>query len=250
MGGTAPVQIRPYLSIVLPCYNEAGNIGAVLGRVWDVTGRLGVSCEILVVDDGSRDGTSQTAAQAGRRLGLCPRILRHERNQGYGAAVRTGIAAAEGKYIFLTDGDGQFDLGELPAATGLLGRFDAVLGYRQARQDPLVRRWMGACWTLLVNLCLQVCIRDMDCAFKLVRADLLRRVDLASRGALISPEIIASLAGAGARIAQRPVRHLPRRSGKSTGGSLRVIVRAFVELARNIRRLRRIRFGRRNSHES
>jgi glycosyltransferase involved in cell wall biosynthesis len=243
LGERAPVQVQPYLSIVLPCHNEAANIGQVLERLCTIAGRMGVPYEVIVVDDGSRDGTSQAAGEAGKGLGLCLRVLRHGRNEGYGAAVRTGIAGAEGRYIFLTDGDGQFDLGELPEAMRLLGRFEAVLGYRKARQDPPLRRWFGACWTLLINLCLQVCIRDMDCAFKLINAQLLKRADLNSRGALISPEIIASLAGAGARIVQRPVRHLPRRSGQPTGGSPRVVGRAFVELARSLRRLRRIRFG-------
>jgi len=243
LGETAPVQLQPYMSIVLPCYNEAANVGAVLRQVRGILDRLGAPCEVIVVDDGSCDGTSEAADEAGRDLGMCLRIVRHERNQGYGAAIRSGIAAADGKYIFLTDSDGQFDLGELPEVTRLLGRFDAVLGYRKRRQDPLVRRWMGKCWTLLVNLCLQVCIRDMDCAFKLLNAQLLKRADLVSQGALISTEIVANLAGAGARVVQRPVRHLPRRSGRPSGGNPRVIGRAFVELAKNVRRLRRIRFG-------
>lgn len=111
---------------------------------------LSVSTETVVVDDGSLDGTSDAAVQAGRRLHLNVRVIRHERNGGYGAALRTGFAAAAGRYIFLTDGDGQFALNELPEAVELLSRADAVLGYRKVRQDPFIRRLFGKCWTLLI----------------------------------------------------------------------------------------------------
>lgn len=241
--GEAAGDIQPYLSIVLPCYNEAGNISALLGRLRGIIGQMGVSCEVIVVDDGSRDASASAAEQAGRELELAVRVIRHERNGGYGQALRTGFAAAGGQYIFLTDGDGQFALSELPDAMHLLSRVDAVLGYRKVRQDPFPRRLFGKCWTLLINLCLQVCIRDVDCAFKLVDARLLKRADLTSRGALISTEIIANLAGAGARIVQRPVTHLPRRAGNPTGANPGVVLRAFGELARNLHRLRRVRFG-------
>jgi glycosyltransferase involved in cell wall biosynthesis len=238
-----PAGASPYLSIVLPCYNEAANIGVLLSRLSGIVQRTGMTCEIFVVDDGSRDDTAAAAERAGSDLGLAVRVLRHKRNGGYGQALRTGFAAATGRYIFLTDGDGQFALGELPEAVRLLCRADAVLGYRRVRRDSLPRRWMGKCWTLLINLCLQVCIRDVDCAFKLVDARLLKRADLGSRGALISTEMIAHLAGAGVRILQRPVEHLPRRAGKPTGARPAVVLRAFLELARNLPRLRRIRQG-------
>jgi len=195
------------------------------------------------VDDGSRDDTAAAAQEAASHLVLPVRIVRHRCNAGYGAALRSGVAAARGRYILLTDGDGQFDLAELPAAVRLLEGCDAVLGYRKRRRDPPLRRLLGRCWTMLMNLCFQACIRDVDCAFKLVRADLLKQADLRCSGALVSAEIVTNLKASGAAIRQVPVRHLPRRSGEATGGSARVIARAVVELISNFPRLRRLRFG-------
>lgn len=232
------------LSIVLPCHNEAANIPSVLTRLADLSRQMAMTCEVIVVDDGSRDGTSDVARQAAGSLPLAVRVVRHEVNGGYGAALRTGFAAAAGRYIFFTDGDGQFGLTELPGATRLVPQFDAVLGYRRVRQDPLPRRIMGKCWTLLIDLSLAMRIRDVDCAFKLMPADLVKRADLRSRGALISTELLAHLVGAGIRITQRPVEHLPRKAGHQTGANPRVVLRAFKELARNWPRLLRIRLGR------
>lgn len=233
------------LSIVLPCHNEAANVPVVLGRLSCLVQRMAVSCEVIVVDDGSRDGTSDVARREAEALPLVVRVVRLEVNGGYGAALRTGFAAAVGKFIFFTDGDGQFALGELPDAVALLPDVDVVLGYRRVRQDPLLRRLMGKCWTLLINLTLRMCIRDVDCAFKLVRADLLQRADLRSRGALISTEILAVVMGSGVRVVQRPVEHLPRKSGQQTGANPKVVLRAFVELAKNLPRLWRMRMGER-----
>lgn len=236
---TFPVE----LSIVLPCHNEAANVPVVLGRLAGLAEQIAMSCEAIVVDDGSRDGTADIAREAAERLPLPVRVVRNEVNGGYGAALRAGFAAAAGQYIFFTDGDGQFGLGELPEATRLVSGDDAVLGFRRVRQDPWPRRVIGKCWTLLINLSLQTCIRDVDCAFKLIPADILKQADLRSRGALISTEIIAHVIGSGARLVQRPVEHLPRKAGQQTGANPKVILRAFAELVRNLPRLRRIRFG-------
>ncbi len=145
----------------------------------------------------------------------------------------------------LTDGDGQFGLSELPAAVRRMATVDAVLGYRRVRQDPWPRRFMGKCWTLLINLSLGMCVRDVDCAFKLVRADLLKRAGLRSRGALISTEMLASIMGAGGRVVQMPVEHLPRRTGRPSGANPKVVLRAFWELAASLPRLWGMRRGER-----
>jgi glycosyltransferase involved in cell wall biosynthesis len=194
---------------------------------------------VIVVDDGSRDATAAIVEGiAAGRPGVV-RLVRHERNRGYGAAVRSGIDAARHPVVLLTDGDGQFDLRELPGFLRPLseGRADAVIGWRRRRRDPPRRLLFAYGWGALVRTLFGVPSRDVDCAFKALPTALLRRLDLKSEGALISTEILAKLDRAGCRMVEAPVTHLPREHGAPTGANPRVILRAFQELIRFRREL-------------
>ncbi len=206
------------LSIVLPCFNEQDNVAAAV----DAARRAGGD-DIIVVDDGSRDDTLAIA----RSLGV--RVVAHERNRGYGAAVRSGIAASRGDWVLLTDADLQFDLSELSRFLPLAADHDLVAGYRIDRADPLPRRLAAHAWNLLMRHSFGISVRDVDCAFKLVRGPELRALGLTSDGAMISTELLMRARTAGWRIAEVGVHHRPRRAGEASGGDVRVIVRAFRE---------------------
>jgi len=217
------------LSVVVPCFNEEANIALVVAQAAEVGRGLASDLEIVVVDDGSSDGTGTVL------MGLRPsvpelKIVTHLQNRGYGAAVRSGLARAEMDYVFLTDGDGQFEMGDLPAAIRLLGSHDLVAGYRTHRQDGWWRRLWGRAWTALVNLVFGLRIRDANCAFKLVPQSLLRASELRSDGALISAELLYEARKADLRVGECAVTHYPRRNGRQSGASPRVIVTAFTEL--------------------
>ncbi len=217
------------LSVVVPCFNEEGNVARVVTQAADVGRRLASELEIIVVDDGSTDGTARvlTALREGvPELEVVP----HLDNRGYGVAVRSGLDRARMDYIFLTDGDGQFDLEDLPAAVELLDGHDVVAGYRTHRQDGWWRRLWGKSWTALVNRIFGLRVRDANCAFKLVPRRLLLASNLRSHGALISAEILLEARRLGLTVAECAVRHLPRQTGRQTGASLRVIAMAFIEL--------------------
>jgi glycosyltransferase involved in cell wall biosynthesis len=151
-------------------------------------------------------------------------------NLGYGSALRSGFAAAVKELVFYTDGDGQFDLSDLPPLLPLVRQYDIVACYRLNRQDRLIRKINGWCWTKLVCLLFGMKIRDIDCAFKLYRREIFDNITLVSTGALISAEILARALRKGYTITQRPVRHYPRTAGVQTGAKPRVILRAFKEL--------------------
>jgi glycosyltransferase involved in cell wall biosynthesis len=221
----------PGLSIVLPCYNEAGNLADMVQDAVVAAERVSVGFEIVLVDDGSSDGTGEIGAalaEAYRQV----RLVMHLTNRGYGAAVRTGIAAARMPYILLTDADLQFDLAELAAFVPLLDEADVVVGYRLRRNDPPVRRMAAAGWNWLVRLLYDLPFRDVDCAFKLFPRELLQQLRLESSGALFSTELLVRAIETGAGVAEVGVNHYPRLSGKPSGGNPRVVVRAFQELAR------------------
>jgi glycosyltransferase involved in cell wall biosynthesis len=224
------------LSAVLPAYNEAVAITETLAGLRAVLARLGVPFEIVVVDDGSADETGALAART-----PAVRVIRHTRNLGYGAALRSGFAAARHDWVFLMDADGQFDPEELPRFIEAAGHADFVVGFRDARADPGHRALFAGIWAALMAVLLGVRVRDVDCAFKLMRRSYLTAIPLEAGGAFLSAELLAKAARAGARILELPVRHLPRRGGRSTGGSPRVLVRAFYELGRLYGRVRRYR---------
>ena len=218
------------LSVVLPAYNEAANLPATVAGALAVLRELGGRFEVIVVDDGSRDGTGALADALARETPEV-RAVHHPSNRGYGAAIRSGFAAATLPWLFFTDADGQFDLRELPPLLPHAARADIVAGYRLRRHDPWFRRLYALLFgRLLVRALLGVRVRDLNCAFKLLRRDLVASLDLRSDGALINAELLGKAQRAGARIVEVGVHHLPRRVGTQTGGTPRVIARAFWEL--------------------
>ena len=132
--------MRPALSIVLPAYNEEGNIERGVRDAAAAAADLAPPYEIVVVDDGSRDRTGEILARLAAEMGARLRVVRHPVNEGYGAALRDGFRATTGELVFYTDSDNQFDLRELADILPLMKDVDAVLGYRVDRQDPWMRR--------------------------------------------------------------------------------------------------------------
>jgi glycosyltransferase involved in cell wall biosynthesis len=158
------------------------------------------------------------------------RVIHHDTNLGYGAALQSGFRGAQKDLIFYTDGDGQFDIAELPPLLDLIQDCDIVSCYRLNRQDPVIRKINGWCWTRLVCLVFGLHMRDIDCAFKLYKREVFDQMPLRSTGALIDTEVMARATRKGCRIVQRGVHHYPRTAGMQTGANLRVVLRAFVEL--------------------
>jgi glycosyltransferase involved in cell wall biosynthesis len=232
-----PTQRVAGLSVFLPAHNEEGNIERVVEGFKALLPRLADDYEIIVVDDGSRDHTGKIAdrmAAADSHI----RVVHHPTNQGYGAAVVSGIGAATKPYVLLCDGDGQFDPADSALLTNKLRDYDVVVGNRVRRADHLMRRLNGKAWSILMRLLFGLRLTDVDCGLKLFRRELLGNLELQARGAMITTELLAKLAGRGARITEVGVRHLPRLTGQQSGNTLKVVMRAFRELFTLYRRLR------------
>jgi glycosyltransferase involved in cell wall biosynthesis len=226
----------PSITVFFPCYNEQENVTKVTQQALDVLEGLHADYEVIIVNDGSAD---DTGAVADRIAATHPRVrvVHHPRNLGYGAALQSGFRAATKDLVFHTDGDGQFDLAELPPWLPLMEEYDIVCGYRINRRDNFVRRMNGHLWTKLTCLLFSLRLRDIDCAFKLYQRAVFDNLKMESTGALISTEILARAVRKGYRITERGVHHYPRTAGKPTGGNLKVILRAFRELWRLRRRI-------------
>lgn len=234
--GEAPDRLQA-LSLFYPMFNEEENIGRAVETALAVLPRFTEVFEIILVNDGSRDGTGQLADELAARDPRI-RVVHHAVNQGYGAALQSGIRASRYPWIFYTDGDNQFDLGEIGLLLPLRRGHQIVTGFRIDRKDPANRKLNAWIFNQAVALLFGIRCRDVDCAFKLYDASIFRHMPLISRGALIDVEIFARARKRGARIAEIGVHHYPRTAGKQTGANLSVIARAFRELLQLWRDLR------------
>ncbi len=221
------------LSVVLPAFNEEANIERVVRDCTAYLDGTGLDYELVVTNDGSRDQTGSILDRLAKEM---PRLRpqHHAQNAGYGSALRTGFEAASKRFVFYMDGDGQFDIKELdlllPLATD---EEHFVTGYRIERRDPFLRRLNAKLFGgWLVRILLNVYVRDLNCAFKLIPKKILDSIKLESTGALINAEMYGRAIRRGFKIKEVGVHHYPRTAGVQTGAHLSVIVRAFYDLFR------------------
>lgn len=217
------------LSVFFPCYNEKDSICSLTEKAIAVAGEICDDFEVILVDDGSSDGTAELADELAEKYPAV-RVIHHPVNKGYGAALQSGFRAATKDCIFYTDGDGQFDIAELINVLPLIAHCDIVSGYRINRQEGMLRKLNAFCWTRMVCLLFDLKLKDIDCAFKLYKREIFDTIEMHSTGALIDTEILARAIRKGYTVAQIGVHHYPRTAGQSTGANVKVILRAFKEL--------------------
>ncbi len=217
------------LTIFFPCHNEEDNVERVTRQALEVGRRLADDLEIIIVDDGSRDRTGEIADRLAAEIPEVRAVHNHP-NLGYGGALQRGFREATGNWIFYTDGDGQFDLNELPRVLPLLEQYDVVSCYRLDRKDSLIRKLNAFGWTVLVNLLFRLGLKDIDCAFKIYPKPFIAAIEMRSMGALIDTEMLAKARNLGLTIGQSGVHHYPRLAGEQSGANVKVILRAFKEL--------------------
>jgi glycosyltransferase involved in cell wall biosynthesis len=241
----------PDLSVVLPVYNEADTLPPVVRELRDVLGSAQLGSEIILVNDGSNDRTDAVARDLVCQPGVPLRVVHHPVNRGYGAALTSGFGASRGRWVAFLDGDGQMVASDVPRllAAARRRRLDVAIGYRAHRCDPLWRRLNARMWGVLVGLSLGVWVRDVDCALKVIRGDLVRRLPLESRGAAINAELLWRLRELDARVGEFPVGHRPRSAGRATGSRPGVVLRALHELA-HLARQRRLGGRTRLAHQA
>ncbi len=219
------------LSLVLPAFNEEANLRETVNEALRVLPCYFDTFEIVIVNDGSRDRTGEVAealASEDDRV----RPIGHERNLGYGGALRTGFGASTGDYVMFMDSDRQFSIEDISRLIPFIDAPDIVAGFRMERNDRFHRRLFAETFNVSIRIIFGVHMRDIDCAFKIFDGELLRSIELTSSGALINTEIMAKARRQGARVQQVGVRHFPRTAGTSTGGNPRVIAKAMRDTPR------------------
>jgi len=225
------------LSVFFPCHNEVDNVGPLVEKTISVLTGLVDDFEVIIVNDGSTDGTREAADALAEQYPQV-RPIHHEVNKGYGGAVWTGIRSATKDLLFFTDGDGQFDISEIEKFLPEIDENTAVLGYRIKRQDPFHRILFAWGWKMLILSLFSFKVKDIDCAFKLFRTEWFKDIEPQAGGALVTVEILAKLAKKRINFKQIGVHHYPRTAGEQSGGSPKVILRAFKELFKFYRQLK------------
>lgn len=216
------------LSLVLPAYNEEAGIRQAVIEACAALADLTSAYEILVVDDGSRDGTAAIVAElAAERRQV--RLVQHECNRGYGAALRTGFAAARFERVAFTDADCQFHLADLGRLLPLSERYPLVVGWRQERQDSWRRRLLSRGYNLLTSALLGTRVRDCDCALKVFQRTVLPDLLPETNTFFVNAEMLTKARQRGLEVAEVGVRHRPRLQGESKV-SLREVPRVLATL--------------------
>lgn len=217
------------LSIFFPAYNEEGNIATTIIDARNAALRVAKDYEIIVVNDGSIDRTSEVVLEM-RKHDSRILLINHPKNRGYGAAVKTGLKACSKEWIFFTDSDGQFRYDELDKFVESSSQADLVIGYRKKRMDPFHRVFVAQVLLKIWNFLLfRLTVRDVDCAYKLFKKEVRDKISLETESAITVTEFIVKAMHLGYKIIQLPVKHYPRKFGEQTGGNWRVIAKAAKE---------------------
>lgn len=217
------------ISAFFPAYNEELNIVALAEKTCKVLSEVCEDYEVIIVNDGSKDNTAGVSAELAKRNSHV-RVINHEKNKGYGGAVKTGLNSGKFEWVFFTDGDGQFDVNEIKNLVALTDKYDFIVGYRIKRADPFHRKLNAFMWGTMVKLLFKFWVKDVDCAFKLMKKEIIEKAQVESEGALISTELLAKATKMGYKIGEIGVHHYPRTAGTQTGAKIGVIAKAFVEL--------------------
>src|SRR5262245_35975687 len=223
----------PSLSVFFPAYNDAPSLPGLVSTTFAGLRQLVADYEVIVVNDGSYDDTAAVLETLCDQYEPHLRVITHEQNRGYGGALRTGFKSATRDFVFYTDGDGQYDITELPLLFKLVKPGTGLVnGYKLERQDPAHRIWIGSIYNFCARLLFRIRIRDIDCDYRLMRRHLLQKIHLTSTSGTICVELVRKLEISGCGVEEVAVHHYPRLHGKSQFFRLRSLAKTFVELIR------------------
>lgn len=223
------------LSVFFPAYNDAPSLSGLIESTFQAVRAHVQDFEVIVVNDGSADDTAIVLSQLLTIYGPQLRVIHHPRNQGYGAALRSGFAASTKEYVFYTDGDGQYDVAELPLLLQLAKEgVPWINGYKRKRSDSWHRIVIGVVYREVSRILFHLQLKDIDCDFRLMRRSAIQKLDLRSTSGTICAELVWGLESQGLRAVELPVTHKPRIHGASQFFRPAPLWRTFKELGRLI----------------
>ena len=231
------------ISVFLPTYNEEENIKRVIANTVKVLSDVASKWELIIVNDGSTDGTQKIAEEiafANHNI----RVINHDANSGYGSSLKSGFYESKYDWVAFTDSDGQFDFNEI---TKFIDKqketnADLVIGYYAQRRVSFAKKITSRLWEFLVFLMFGLKVHDIDCGFKLISRKVIEKIPHleSERGAFISSELLIKAKKKGFKIVEIPVTHYPRTRGQGTGRKFNVILKSFVDLLRLWKKLKNL----------
>lgn len=218
------------VSVFFPCYNDAGSIGLLVEDARRVLRKITTDFEIIVVDDGSEDESRKILKRLQGKVKEL-KLVFHNENRGYGGALKSGFKTASKELVFYTDGDGQYDVGEISKLfEKLTGDADIVQGYKVKRYDPWYRLIIGRTYHYFSKILFGLSIRDVDCDFRLIRRRAINSVTLKHNSGVICVELIKKLQDKGFKFVEVGIHHYPRLYGHSQFFNYKRIVKTLMEL--------------------
>jgi len=210
-------RINKEVSVVFPAFNERESIEACILVAHCALKEMVKNFEIIIVNDGSTDGTGDICESLAKKLGNI-KVIDKKVNEGYGFALRDGFRAARYELAVFLDADRQFDIFNLKDLLRYADSYDVVVGYRKHREDPLQRKIFSFGYNMIIKLLFRLDVRDINCAFKLFKKDFLDKIELKSRQYFINTELLAKAKVMGKKVKEVPVAHFPRYEGVSKVG--------------------------------
>lgn len=229
------------LSVFFPAYYDEKNIDKVVLKAVAVLEEIGLKdYEITIIEDGSPDNTG---AVADKLAAEHPKVhvVHHKRNMGYGATLWEGFTTAKMDYVFYTDGDNQFDLDELKKFVALIPYADMVVGFRKKKQYSTYRKITSFVYNLILKWAFDIDYLDIDCAFKVFKSDLFKKIDVSTKDAFIDAEIMIKAELLGYTSIELGVTHLPRVDGISTAARPSIILKTMLEIYNYRKEYKRIK---------
>jgi glycosyltransferase involved in cell wall biosynthesis len=226
------------ISVFFPFYNDENTVRLLGEQALEILREVTDDYEVILVNDGSEDKTGSCADDFAREHPGRVRVIHHERNKGYGGALRSGFAASTKEWVFYTDGDAQYDLNDLASFLEHIGEADVINGYKIKRADGLHRAIIGRAYHWTARFLFGIRMHDIDCDFRLMRREIFNNIELRSNTGVICVEMMKLIQNAGYSMIELPVRHQPRRFGKSQFFKLRRIIRVGFQLIGLFFRLR------------
>ncbi len=219
------------VSVFFPAYNDAPSLPGLIAKAFATLEQHVDDFEVIVVNDGSFDDTGEVLARLERQYSPRMKVVTHAENRGYGGALRTGFATSTRDWVFYTDGDSQYDVGELQKLLDTV-RPDVGLvnGYKLERNDPWHRIFIGKTYNAFARALFRISLRDIDCDFRLIRRELLEAIDLTSTSGTICVELVRKLELTGCGVVEVGVHHYPRLYGRSQFFRLKSLATTFAQL--------------------
>ncbi len=217
------------ISAFFPAYNDEGTVELMVERLHKVLKKVADDYEIIIIDDCSPDKSGEIAdkiAKKDKKVG----VVHHKKNKGYGGALKSGFGAAKKEWVFYTDGDAQYDVGELENLVPFSDKYDVINGYKISRGDEWYRALIGNIYNWFVHAMFNLKVKDVDGDFRLIRRKIFDDISLESNTGSICLEMMKKIQNAGYSIKNVPVHHYPRVQGKSQFFRPMRIIRTLLTL--------------------